>query len=92
MRPLLTKIGGPHQLRLQASLSAATVQLTGHLTDATNVNTDSTVSFFIWVSRNSYIATVDGTGLVSLLNKGEVTVEAQYPRCANTPFCERRAL
>jgi hypothetical protein len=83
----VTQVSGAiNQLACQASLASGTLQLTGHVYDAENNLTDPALAPFVWVSRNTMIATVNSSGLVTLVGRGQVTVECQYPRAANLPF------
>ncbi len=78
--------GAPTQFKAMCSLASHTLQLQGHCTNAQNQNTDPAVAPFVWVSRNEHIATVSNTGLVTLIGRGEVDIECQYPRASNAPF------
>ena len=82
----VVRVGAPNQFKLQLSLNAGTVQLTGHVTTATNANTDPALAPFVWISRQRFVATVDSSGLVTLNGKGSTTLECRYPRAANLPF------
>ena len=80
------RVGAPNQFKCQVSLTAGTVQLTGHVKTATNVNTDPALAPFVWISRQKFVATADSTGLVTLVGRGRTTIECRYPRAANLPF------
>ena len=82
----VVRVGAPNQFKLQVSLSAGTIQLTGHVTTATNQNTDPALAPFVWVSRQKFVAVVSNTGLVTLTGRGSTTIECRYPRAANLPF------
>jgi hypothetical protein len=82
----VTQVGGPNQFRLQTSIGEGSVQLTGHVTDATNVNTDPPLGTFVWISRNTNVATVNSSGMVMLVGRGECDIECRYSRSANLPF------
>ena len=82
----VVQVGAPNQFRCQASLTNGTVQLTGHVNTATNVNTDPPVGTFVWVSRNSKVATVNQSGLVTLVGRGQVEIQCRYSRAANLPY------
>jgi hypothetical protein len=83
----VTQVSGAiNQLACQVSLASGTLQLTGHVHDAENNLTDPALAPFVWVSRNSMVATVNSSGLVTLVGRGQVTAECQYPRAANAPF------
>lgn len=82
----VTQIGAPNQFQAKVSLGAGSLQLTGHVSTTNNSNTDPALAPYVWVSRNSAIATVNQSGLVTFVRKGSVTIECQYPRAANLPF------
>ena len=82
----VVRIGAPNQLALRVSLTAGTVQLTGNVSTAQNRTTNPPTGVIRWVSTNSHIATVSPSGLVTLLRKGQVTIEARYSRQANVSF------
>ena len=76
----------PNQFRLTVSLAAETVQLTGHVNTAVNVNSDPSADSFTWVSRQSSVATVNSSGLVTLIGRGSTTLECRYNRAVNASF------
>jgi hypothetical protein len=53
---------------------------------ATNQNTDPALAPFVWFTRQRFVATVDSSGLVTLVGQGSTTIECRYPRAANLPF------
>jgi hypothetical protein len=54
--------------------------------DAQNQQSNSSpVGNFVWMSRNSKVATVS-SGLVTLVGRGEVEIVCQYPRQVNASF------
>lgn len=75
-----------NQFKATVSLASPTLQLTGHVSTALNENTDPALGTYVWVSRNTMIATVSNTGLVSAIRRGEVEIECRYSRAANLPF------
>lgn len=59
-----------------------THQLTTTLTDGVGANKSATASPK-YVSRNPYVATVSGSGLITGVNKGQAIVEVSYPTFDN---------
>lgn len=85
--PTLTKLG-PQQYFVSLSLSS-TVQLTPGFADAqqNEVLAVAPNSFaYVYSSRNSHVATVDGSGLVTAVGRGEATILIGSARTANLPF------
>jgi hypothetical protein len=82
----VARVGAPNQSSLQVSLTAGTVQLTGHVSTETNVNTDPATGTVVWISRNKMVATVNTAGLVTLVGRGECDIEARYSRQANSSW------
>jgi hypothetical protein len=82
----VTQVGAINQLACQVSLASGTLQLTGHVHDAKNNLTDPPLGIFVWISRNSNVATVNASGLVTLTGRGECDIECRYSRAANLPF------
>jgi hypothetical protein len=82
----VVQVGAPNQFKLQVSLATGSIQLTGHTSTATNVDTDPALAPFVWYSRQKFVAVVSSAGLVTLVGKGSTTIECRYPRSANLPF------
>lgn len=75
-----------NQSSCEISLGEGSLQLTGHVYDADNNLTDPPLGTFVWISRNSAVATVFSTGLVTLVGRGECDIECRYSRQANASF------
>jgi hypothetical protein len=75
-----------NQSSCQISITVGDLQLTGHVHDADNNLTDPPLGTFVWISRNRAIATVNASGLVSLVGRGQCDIECRYSRAANLPF------
>jgi hypothetical protein len=84
--PNVRRVGASNQSALAVSVQAGTVQLTGNVSDAQNNNTNPATGSFKWISTNSSVATVNQSGLVTLLRKGQVTIELRYSRQANSSW------
>jgi hypothetical protein len=75
------------QYACAVSLTAGTLALSAATLDATNNQSNaSPLDNVKWVSRNSYVATVNDSGLVTLRNRGEVEIAVRYSRAVNLPF------
>lgn len=88
----LTKIG-PSQFRATLSLSGTnTLQLTANTADCQQNPTSAvspqsvTDSFFGYVSRNVHVATVNSTGLVTAVGRGEVEITVRCFRNPNASY------
>jgi hypothetical protein len=84
--PGVVQVGSPTQFAATVSLkNGNTLQLVGHVSDATNQNTDPALQPFTWVSNNNYLATISTTGLVTLTGKtGSVSLELRHGRASNS--------
>jgi hypothetical protein len=71
---------------ISLSGSGGSLQLTAHTSTPQNVNTDPPVGKFTWATNSPTVATVSSSGLVTLLKKGFVTIEARYPRQVSISF------
>jgi hypothetical protein len=71
------------QCSLAVSLTAGTAQLHAEVSDALNGQQQSATLPIIWSSDNVMIATVDQTGKVTLVRKGQAVISARYSRGVN---------
>jgi hypothetical protein len=85
----ITKLG-PNQYAATLSLSGDnTLQLTPNSADAQqNPTTAVSPNVFSWTfySRNIHIATVDSSGLVTAVGRGECEILIQSPRAVNAAY------
>jgi len=72
--------GSLQQSSLFASIAAGTVQLTANVSDAQNGQQSAPSNPVQWKSSNEFVATVDSTGLVTLVGKGQCEIELRYSR------------
>jgi hypothetical protein len=68
------------QCGLSISIGAGTVQLSATVTDSTNAQSQSPEQSVSWSSDNIMIATVNSSGLVTLLRKGQAVIKCTYSR------------
>ena len=80
------QVGSPSQFQVTVSLSTGSLQLEGHVMDASNNVTDPPLGTFVWKSEQRFVATVDSTGLVTLVGRGSCTLECRYSRAASLPW------
>ncbi len=71
------------QCALSVSIQSGTVQLNAEVSDALNRQQQSATLPVSWVSDNSMIATVNESGLVTLIRKGQAVISARYSRGVN---------
>ena len=85
----ITQIG-PNQYRTMLSLSGTnTISITPNAADAQNNPTTAVLpNSFSWgfVSRNTHIATVDSSGLVTAVARGECEIQIRSFRQVNASF------
>jgi hypothetical protein len=84
--PGVVQVGAPNQFAVTLSLATGALQLTGHVNNAANVNTDPALAAFTWVGSQIFVATVSSSGLVTAVARGSCTLECRYSRAANLPF------
>jgi len=79
--PNVQRISGSlQQSSLFVSITAGTVQLTANVSDALNGQRSAPSNPVQWKSSNEFVATVDSTGLVTLVGKGQCEIELRYSR------------
>jgi Bacterial Ig-like domain (group 2) len=86
----IRQVGAPNQFACQISIKQGTLQLTGHVSTAQNVNTDPAITSYTWYSRQQFVATVNASGLVTPVGRGSTTIECRYSRAVNAPFAGAR--